>query len=56
LRAEQRLAESNLAAAVSEVEGLQGAAGEILRPWLDAARGRLAADAALVALVRAAGQ
>ncbi len=55
-RAEQRLAENNLAAAVSEVEGLHGAAGETLRPWLEAARGRLAADAALVALVRAAGR
>ena len=55
-RAEQRLGENHLAAAVREVEGLQGAAAETLRPWLDAARGRLAADAALVALVREAGK
>lgn len=55
-RAEQRLNENNLAAAVREVEGLQGAAAETLRPWLEAARGRLAAEAALVALMREAGK
>jgi uroporphyrinogen-III synthase len=45
--AEQALAQGDLAAAVAALEPLQGAAAEAARPWLDAARQRLAVDAAL---------
>lgn len=49
-RAEARLAEGDLAAAVAEVEGLEGAPAEAAADWLAAARARLAAERALAAL------
>lgn len=49
-RAEAALEQGNLAAAVAELEGLDGAAAEAAAPWLAEARARLAAQAALAAL------
>jgi hypothetical protein len=49
-RAETRLAEGNLAAAVSEVEGLVEAPGRVAADWLSAARARLAVARALAVL------
>jgi prefoldin subunit 5 len=49
-RAEAALATGDLAAAVAELEGLQGAAAEAAAPWLAEARERLAAQDALGAL------
>jgi hypothetical protein len=46
-RAERRLAADDLPAAVAELEKLDGAAAEAARAWLDDARARVAADAAL---------
>ena len=46
-RAERRLAADDLPAAVAEIEKLDGAAAEAARAWLDDARARVAADAAL---------
>ena len=49
-RSEAALAEGDLARAVAELEGLEGAAAEAAAPWLTEARARLAAQAALAAL------
>ena len=49
-RAEARLGRGDLAAAVAEVEGLDGAPAGVVAGWLDAARARLAAEAGLAAL------
>jgi uroporphyrinogen-III synthase len=49
-RAEAALAKGDLAAAVAEVEGLDGAAAAAAAPWLAEAHKRLAAQAALAAL------
>jgi hypothetical protein len=49
-RAEARLAAGDLAAAVAEVKGLDGAAAEAASGWLAAAEMRLAAEAGLAAL------
>jgi hypothetical protein len=46
-RAEARLNEGDLASAVSELEGLEGAAAEAAAPWLAGARARVAADKAI---------
>lgn len=46
-RAEARLEEGALEAAVSELEALQGEAAAVFAPWLADARARLAADRAL---------
>ena len=46
-RAEARLEEGDLAAAVAELEGLQGTAAEASAPWLADARARVAADQAI---------
>jgi len=53
-RAEQRLAAGDLAAAVAELEGLQGAPAEAAAAWLAAARSRLETVAAAAALAREA--
>ena len=45
-RAEVRLAEGDLAAAVAEAEGLEGSAADAAAAWLTTARDRMAADAA----------
>jgi hypothetical protein len=45
--AEQALAQGDLAAAIAAVETIDGAAKTAAAPWLDAARQRLAVDAAL---------
>jgi hypothetical protein len=45
--AEQALAEGDLGAAVAALETLQGPAAEAAKPWLDQARARLAAEAAV---------
>jgi hypothetical protein len=49
-RAEAALAEGDLAAAVAEIEPLQGAAKAAAAPWLTQAHERLAAQTALAAL------
>lgn len=49
-RAEARLAADDLAASVAELRGLQGAARETMKPWLDDAEARVGADAALATL------
>ena len=49
-RAEAALAEGDLAAAVAELETLEGAAAEAAAPWLAEAHLRLAAQAALATL------
>jgi uroporphyrinogen-III synthase len=49
-RAEARLKSGDLAAAVSELEGLQGKPAEVAKPWLDSAKARLAQDQAGAAL------
>lgn len=49
-RAEARLEQGDLAAAVEELEGLEGAAAEAAAPWLEQARARLAAEQAVVQL------
>lgn len=49
-RAEARLETGDLAAAVGEVEALDGAAAEVAASWLAHARTRLAAEGALAAL------
>jgi hypothetical protein len=49
-RAEARLDEGDLASAVSELEGLQGASAEAAAPWLAGARARAAADEAIARL------
>ncbi|MEZ5983836.1 MAG: hypothetical protein R3C54_16160 [Parvularculaceae bacterium] len=49
-RAEARLAADDLAGTVSELQGLEGAALETIGPWLDDAKARAGADAALAAL------
>jgi hypothetical protein len=49
-RAEARLGEGDLAAAVAEVEALEGPAAEPAAPWLAGARARAAADEAIEAL------
>jgi hypothetical protein len=46
-RAEARLADGDLAGAVAELEGLEGAPAEAAAPWLEQARTRLAAENAL---------
>lgn len=53
-RAERRLADGDLAAAVAEVEALEGAAADAAAEWLAAARKRLAAERAVAALHRLA--
>lgn len=53
-RAERRLAQGDLAAAVSELEALRGPAAAAAAPWLDPARNRLAVDRAVDALQTAA--
>jgi hypothetical protein len=45
--AEQALAEGDLGAAVAALETLQGPAAEAAKPWLEQARARLAAEAAV---------
>jgi len=47
--AEGALAAGDLAGAVAALEKLDGAAAAKAKPWLDAARARLAAEAALAA-------
>ncbi len=49
-RAEARLKADDLAAAVAEVERLEGAPADLAADWLAAARARLAAERALAAL------
>ena len=49
-RAQARLQEGDLAAAVQEVEQLSGEAAQAAQPWLDQARARLAAEEAVSAL------
>lgn len=49
-RAEAGLAAGELAKAVAEVQGLEGAAAEVAANWLAAARARLAAEAAVTVL------
>jgi hypothetical protein len=49
-RAEARLADGDLAGAVAELEGLEGAPAEAAAPWLEQARTRLAAENALQGL------
>ena len=49
-RAEAALEQGDLAAAVAELEGLDGAAAEAAAPWLAEARARLAAQEAVAAL------
>src|SRR5262249_49879689 len=46
-RAEARLSEGDLAAGVSELDGLTGPAAEAAAPWLADARARVAADKAI---------
>ena len=46
-RAEARLADGDLAGAVAELEGLEGAPAAAAAPWLEQARTRLAAENAL---------
>ena len=46
-RAEASLADGDLAGAVAELEGLEGAPAEAAAPWLEQARARLAAQDAL---------
>jgi hypothetical protein len=46
-RAEARLNDGDLASALAELEGLQGAAAEAAAPWLAGARARVAADQAI---------
>lgn len=46
-RTETRLKAGDLAAAVKEASALKGEAAVIFRPWLDAAKARVAAEAAL---------
>ncbi|HEY4163793.1 MAG TPA: uroporphyrinogen-III synthase [Dongiaceae bacterium] len=53
-RAEARLKSGDLAAAVSEFEGLQGKPAIVAKPWLDGAKARLAQDQASAALDQAA--
>jgi hypothetical protein len=53
-RAEVRLGENALDAAVAELEGLTGAAAAAAGAWLDDARARLAAERAVAALQAAA--
>jgi uroporphyrinogen-III synthase len=53
-RAEVRLSENALPAAVAELEGLSGAAAAAAENWLADARARLAADQAIAALQAAA--
>jgi uroporphyrinogen-III synthase len=53
-RAEVRLTEDALAAAVAELDGLTGAAAAAAAAWLDDARARLAAERAVAALQAAA--
>jgi hypothetical protein len=49
-RAESRLAEGDFAAAVTELEGLDGAASDAAAPWLADARARIAAEEAVARL------
>jgi hypothetical protein len=49
-RAEAELKAGQLAAATAVLDGLGGAAAEAMRPWLESAKARLAADAALATL------
>ena len=49
-RAERRLAAGDLAAAASLIEGLDGPAAKAAQPWLEGAKARLAAMAALTEL------
>lgn len=53
-RAEQALAEGDLAAAVGEIEALEDEAAEAAAPWLEQARARLEVEAALAELTRRA--
>ena len=53
-RAEVRLSQGDLAAAVTELEGLKGPAAATAGPWLADARARLAVDQVLSALQAAA--
>ncbi|HEX6142135.1 MAG TPA: mitofilin family membrane protein, partial [Geminicoccaceae bacterium] len=46
-RAEARLEQGDLAGAVQELEGLEGAAAEAAAPWLEKARARVAAEQAV---------
>jgi hypothetical protein len=46
-RAEAKVKTGDLAGAVAELDALTGAPAEAARPWLDQAKARLAADAAL---------
>ncbi|WP_334128550.1 uroporphyrinogen-III synthase [Sneathiella sp.] len=50
-RAEQKLADNDLAGAVAEVESLEGPAAEIAGPWLDKAKSRLAVENAITGLL-----
>ena len=51
-RAEAALETGNLAAAVSELETLQGSPGGLVASWLDGARARLAAEQSLTEISR----
>jgi hypothetical protein len=53
-RAEKAAASGDLAAAVTAIDGLGGAAGEIVSPWLAEAKARLAADRQAETLLGAA--
>jgi uroporphyrinogen-III synthase len=46
-RAEAKLAGGDLAGAIAELEGLEGAAAAAAAPWLEQARARLVAEQAL---------
>ena len=50
-RGEQRLAEGDLAAAVDELGGLEGAAAEVAADWLETAKSRLGAQESVSAIV-----
>ncbi|SMF83779.1 uroporphyrinogen-III synthase [Tistlia consotensis] len=53
-RAERALGDGDLPAAVKEIESLDGKPAAVAKPWLEAARARLAADKALAELTRRA--
>ena len=53
-RAELRLEEGDLAAALGELKGLPGAAAEVAQPWVDRAEARLASLAAVEQLQQVA--
>jgi len=49
-RAQARLAADDLESAIAELGGLEGAAGEEAKGWIEQAQGRLSAEAAVVDL------